>query len=90
MFYWRVFQIKYKINHINPRSASEIVSPSPTIIWSKQRTSISCKAALNCCVIEQSDELGSAMPEGWLWDKMTAAALYFNAASAKINVPKKC
>ena len=58
-----------------PRSTKETHSASPTTRWSSTRTSTMESASTSCSVRSRSVWLGSATPEGWLWAKITAAAL---------------
>jgi DNA-directed RNA polymerase specialized sigma24 family protein len=50
--------------HTSPRSANEMVSPSPTMMWSSKRMSTSASASLTRWVISSSARLGSAIPDG--------------------------
>jgi transposase len=47
---------------------------------SMAREEASASACFSACVSNSSARLGSARPEGWLWAKITAAALYLSAA----------
>src|SRR5262249_42130357 len=61
---------------MRPRSANDTVLPGPaTMMWSKTRTSTSASASRNVRVSSSSARLGSAAPDGWLWARITAAAL---------------
>ena len=53
--------------------------------WSSTLTSTSASASLRLRVSSSSAWLGCAAPEGWLWAKMTAAAL---AASAALTISR--
>ena len=50
-------------------------APWPTTRWSSTRTSTSASALFSVCVRNSSARDGSAAPEGWLWARITAAAL---------------
>src|SRR5690606_19168820 len=63
----------------HPRAARETGTPSPTTKWSSRRMSTSASACFRRAVTARSAALGSALPLGWLWTTMTAAALCTSA-----------
>src|ERR1700716_235482 len=64
----------------NPRSAKDREWAPATMKWSSTFTSTSARASFKLRVSNSSAWLGWAAPEGWLWAKITAAALAARAA----------
>src|SRR5688572_1883793 len=62
-----------------PRSAKERAWLPAMMKWSSTLTSTSASASLRLRVSSSSAWLGCATPDGWLWAKITAAALVANA-----------
>ena len=55
------------------------VSRPPTMMWSSTRTSMRPSACLRREVTARSAAEGSTSPDGWLWMRITSAALQKNA-----------
>src|SRR5688572_8673826 len=64
----------------NPRSAKEMAWLPAMMKWSSTLTSTSARASRRLRVSSSSAWLGWATPDGWLWAKITAAALFARAA----------
>src|SRR5690606_19039713 len=62
-------------DYSKPASAKEKGVPSPTMKWSRTRTSTNSRTDFNRVVIALSAWLGSVTPEGGLWARMTALQL---------------
>ncbi len=68
--------------YISPRSAKLTADAPPMTRWSRTRTSMRSSASRSLRVSASSQRLGSGTPLGWLWARMTAAALSSSARRA--------